>query len=210
MYFVLLAVLNRGPAHGVDWRHNTSIISEDLDVLRLESFLDQELNPVEMNGGRIDGVVMMNARETKLNVFFYQHRTFRSRFRLTRWSGVRRVMSTIGRKYRKCSPIVRRSGGRVRRGVAGGFVMVGDNQYNPTGKLVRKNASIAYGLRRKKNSLYCSMKKIHCPVCGPSSAQLICTGMSETNGARTQTRTQPRTKTDAHGNSTKQETQPVG
>ena len=89
MYFILLAVLNRGPAHGVDWRHNTSVVSEDLDV-RLESFLDQ-LDPVEMNGGQIDGVVMMNLRETKLNTL----------------------------------PL---SGG-----AAGGFVMVGDNQYKSYG-----------------------------------------------------------------------------
>ena len=113
MDFVLLTVLNRGPAHRINWRHNASIVREHLNI-GFERFLN-DLNPVEMDGGRINRIVLIDAREAKSDSFLDQCWTFRFGFLLTRGSGIHGIV-TGGLFDGRCPPIVGRGVGRVRHG----------------------------------------------------------------------------------------------
>ena len=118
---ILLAVLNRGPAHRVDWGHDSTVICIHLHVL-IKGFLNQ-LDPMEMDSRWIDGVVLVDRCESKLYRFFDQRWTFGSRLLLTLWSRVHWT-GLVRLGYRRCPPPP--SSG----GAAGGLVMVSFDQYN--------------------------------------------------------------------------------
>ena len=113
MDFVLLPVLDCCPVHRIYSWHSSSVVGGNL-YLCFHGFLNY-LNPMEVNGGRIDCVVLFNSREARLDRFLDQNGTFWLSFLFAR-RGDFHCESTIGWRYRRYSPIVGRSRWRVRHG----------------------------------------------------------------------------------------------
>jgi hypothetical protein len=67
MNLILLFMLDCSPTHRVNWRHDTAFVSEHLDFLS-QGFLN-DLNPVKMDGRRIDCINLIDTSESKFNGF---------------------------------------------------------------------------------------------------------------------------------------------
>ena len=67
MDFILLSMLDCGPAHRVDWRHDASVIGENLGLLT-EGFLNK-LNPMKVDGRWINCVELIDTSKSKFNGF---------------------------------------------------------------------------------------------------------------------------------------------
>ena len=83
MYFILLPVLDCSPAHRVDWRHDASVVGKNLDLLT-EGYLN-ELNPMKVDGRRINCVKLIDTSKSKFDGFLYEYGAGWFRFLLARW-----------------------------------------------------------------------------------------------------------------------------